>query len=463
MTRLVAVSNRVARPSGETKSAGGLAVGILSALEEYGGIWFGWNGKTTQGEPSDARLEESGNITYATIDLNEQAYELYYNGFSNTSLWPICHYLLGYFRFDRREYEGYLRVNSLFARKLLPLLKPDDIIWVHDYHLIPLASELRRAGVTNPIGFFLHVPFPDIEVLRVLPVYEDLLRALCAYDVVGVHTPGDLRSLNEAIEHREIGGVAFSDRRRADNPRPMVTDYFPIGIDVDGCQQLAINAVGADKTERMVHHLHGRDLMIGVDRLDYSKGLEERFRAVAKLLENYPATRGQVSFIQIAPKTRTGVRAYDDIRHALEQAAGEINGRYADIDWVPIRYLNRAFDRGTLMSFFREATIGVVTPVRDGMNMVAKEFIAAQDPEKPGVLVLSKMAGAAYELKEAVLVNPYDIDGVADGLHQALSMAPEERRERYDSMIATLRRNSISAWRTNFVDALLATRAHDRR
>jgi trehalose 6-phosphate synthase len=459
MTRLVAVSNRVARPTGDTKSTGGLAVGVLSALEEYGGIWFGWNGKTTEGEPGDPLIEQQGEITYATIDLNRHSYELYYNGFSNTSLWPVCHYLLGYYRFDRREYQGYLRVNNLFAWKLQALLKPDDVIWVHDYHLIPLASELRRLGVENPIGFFLHTPFPDIEVLRVLPVYQELLRAMCAYDVVGVHTPGDLRSFNEAVSEHWIGGDAATDRRATTAGRPLHADVFPIGIDVDGCQQLACSPVGAERTERMVHHLHGRDLIIGVDRLDYSKGLEERFRSVEKLFENYPHTRGNVSFIQIAPKTRAGVRAYKDIRQALEQAAGAINGRYADIDWVPIRYLNRAFDRGTLMGFFREARIGLVTPVRDGMNLVAKEFIASQDPEDPGVLVLSKLAGAAFELSAAVLVNPYDIDGVAQGLHKALTMPLEERRDRHEDMLAILKENSITAWRTRFVDALMEARS----
>ncbi|MFQ5635484.1 MAG: trehalose-6-phosphate synthase, partial [Gammaproteobacteria bacterium] len=416
VTRLVAVSNRVARPTGDTKSSGGLAVGLLAALEESGGIWFGWNGRTTQCEPGDALLEQYGNVTYATIDLNERSHERYYNGFSNTSLWPVCHYLLGHYRFDRREYDEYLRVNALFARKLLPLLEPSDLIWVHDYHLIPLASELRRAGVNNPIGFFLHVPFPDIEVLRVLPVYRQLLRAMCAYDVIGFHTAGDLRSFSEAISGNEAGGLEARDRRQTSAPRRMHADVFPIGIDIDSCQQLARTAIGNDETRRMVHHLHDRDLIISVDRLDYSKGLEERFRAVERLFENHPENRNRVSFIQIAPKTRAGVRAYRDIRQALEQAAGEINGRFADIDWVPIRYLNRAFDRGTLMGFFREAAIGLVTPVRDGMNLVAKEFIAAQDPDDPGVLVLSKMAGAACELTDAVLVNPYDIDGVADGL-----------------------------------------------
>jgi len=455
MTRLVAVSNRVAQPRSDAKSAGGLATGVNAALEEYGGVWFGWNGKTIQGEPGDPKLENHGKVTYATIDLNEHSYQLYYNGFSNASLWPVCHYLLEFFRYDHREYDEYRRVNSLFARKLLPLLKPDDVIWVHDYHLIPLAAELRRAGITQPIGFFLHVPFPDIDVFRVLPVYQQLLRALCAYDVVGFHTKRDLRSFEEAVAHGEIGGVEHANRRKSTPERFLQAGVFPIGVDVRGCQELALEAIQTDRVTRMVHHLHKRDLIIGVDRLDYSKGLEERFRAVERLFQNYPANRNQVSYIQIAPTTRSGVRAYTDIRHSLEQATGKINGEFADIDWVPIRYLNRSFDRSTLMGFFREATVGLVTPVRDGMNLVAKEFVASQDPNNPGALVLSTMAGAADELTDAILVNPYDIDGVANAIHQALSMPLGERQERHQSMIEVLTRNDITAWRTSFMDALV--------
>ncbi len=458
MTRVVAVSNRVARPRGGGRSAGGLAVGVLAALREHGGLWFGWNGRTVRGEPGDVSLEDDGRISYATIDLNEQAYQLYYNGFSNTSLWPICHYLLGFFRYERREFEAYRRVNALFARKLLPLLQPNDLIWVHDYHLIPLASELRRAGAKQPIGFYLHVPFPDIEVLRVLPVYRELLRSLCAYDVVGFQTPRDLRCFNEAIAERDIGGLERADRRNTRPAAPMHADVFPIGIDVDDCQALAMESREQDNVRRMVRHLHGRSLLIGVDRLDYSKGLPDRFRAFARLLENYPAIRNHVSYLQIAPATRSGVRAYAEIRHELEQLAGQINGEFADIDWVPIRYLNRAFDRPTLMAFFREASVGLVTPLRDGMNLVAKEFIATQDETDPGVLVLSRLAGAAEELTEAVLINPYDVDGVADGIHRALSMPLEERVERHASMLAALRRNDITAWRSRFVDALLSAR-----
>lgn len=462
MTRLVAVSNRVANPSGDPKSAGGLSVGVLAALEEYGGIWFGWNGKTTREEPGGPHFETLGKITYATIDLEERSYELYYNGFSNTSLWPVCHYLLDFFRYDLREYDEYRRVNALFARKLLPLLKPDDIIWVHDYHLIPLASELRRAGIQQPIGFFLHVPFPDIEMLRVLPVYTQLIRAMCAYDLLGFQTPADLRAFNEAVSRPEIGGIETADRRKMVPGRIVQADVFPIGIDVEECQRLAIESVQKDNVKRMVDHLHRRDLIIGVDRLDYSKGLEKRFDAVERLFDNYPSNRGRVSFIQIAPTTRSGVRAYADIRHRLEQSAGRINGKFADIDWVPIRYLNRAFDRPTLMGFFREATVGLVTPLRDGMNLVAQEFVACQDPENPGALVLSTMAGTAHQLTDALLVNPHDIDGVADSIHKALTMPAGERRERHKGMLDALRKNDITAWRTRFVDALVKASEHIR-
>ena len=452
--RLVAVSNRVAVPKADAKAAGGLSVGLLDALQEHGGVWFGWNGKTTAGEPQDASIEQVGNISYATIDLNERSYEGYYNGFSNESLWPVCHNLLGYVRFDRRDFDEYCRVNALFARKLAPLLQPDDVIWVHDYHLIPLASELRRAGVTQPIGFFLHVPFPDINVLRVLPVYTQLVRALCAYDVVGFHTERDLRAFREAVAQQEIGGITRADRRNLDRFRDLHADVFPIGIDVTGCQQQALEARDKPAVTRLNSSLEGRQLLIGVDRLDYSKGQQERFRAYERFLENYPGNRGQVVYTQIAPPTRTGVRAYDDIRSALERAAGQINGRFAEVDWVPIRYLNKGYDRATLMGFFGLAAVGLVTPVRDGMNLVAKEFVAAQDPEDPGVLVLSTLAGAAAELQDAVLVNPYDVDGVADGIQRALTMPLEERIERNNAMLEILSRNDITAWRRRFVAAL---------
>jgi trehalose 6-phosphate synthase len=453
VSRLIAVSNRVAQPK-KGKSAGGLAVGIWSALQEHGGIWFGWSGKTCRTEPSDPAVTESGNVKFITTDLNAKDFDLYYNGFSNDTLWPLLHFMLGFFKYSRAQYEAYCRVNEFFARKLLPLVTDDDIIWVHDYHLIPLGGELRRAGVNVPIGFFLHVPFPSFDVMRSLPCYLAVLNNLSLYDVVGFQTERDLRAFHSCLTQPEISGEVLDDGRVSAFGRTFRAEVFPIGIDVDGCASLAQENMSHSKVTRLAKSVGSRRLVIGVDRLDYSKGLELRFRAFERLLSRYPSSRGEVSLLQIAPPTRAGVRTYDTIRARLEQAAGNVNGKYADIDWVPIRYLNQAYDRDVLMSLYRLAAVGLVTPIRDGMNLVAKEYVASQDPEDPGMLVLSTLAGAASELSAAVLVNPYDRDGVADGLATAIEMARGERQERHQEMIAILKKNDIHAWCNGFLSAL---------
>lgn len=434
-------------------------MGVLAALEQHGGMWFGWSGETTEKEATDPDITTYGKISYATIDLNRQDFDGYYNGFSNDTLWPLFHYLLGFFSFRRFQYAAYCRVNEIFARKLLPLLKPDDLIWVHDYHLIPLAAELRRAGVRQPIGFFLHVPFPDFDLLRSLPPYEHLLRSLAAYDVVGFQTVRDLSSFQETLQQPEVGGRILDGQNVEAFGNTFQADVFPIGIDVEACQSLSMQNLDHPQVQRLVSSLLGRDLIIGVDRLDYSKGLDLRFRSYERLLSKYPTNIGQVVLMQIAPPTRVGVRAYDTIREDLEQTAGNINGRYAEMDWVPIRYLNRGYDRSVLMSLLRLSRIGLVTPIRDGMNLVAKEYVAAQNPINPGVLVLSTLAGAAKELGEAMLVNPYDREGTADGMQKAIDMPLGERRERHESMMAVLRRNDIHQWCSRFVTALEASHA----
>jgi trehalose 6-phosphate synthase len=454
--RLITVSNRVAVPRGDAAAAGGLAVGILAALEEYGGIWFGWNGQLTAGEPRDPEITREGKIEFATIDLNERDYDQYYNGFSNRVLWPVFHYLLGFLQYRRDDFEAYRRVNALFARKLIALIEPQDVIWVHDYHLIPLAAELRHAGIENRIGFFLHVPFPSYDVFRAVPAHEYLLNTLCAYDVVGFQTDRDLMSFKACVTQPAIGVVAETDNIMQVGSGHFIADVFPIGTDVDKIATLAEQAQSSRDVRRMVESLGGRKLVIGVDRLDYSKGLTQRFLSYERLLEKYPFSRQSLVYIQIAPPTRTGVRAYDEIRAELEQTAGRINGRFAEPDWVPIRYLNTGFSRDTLMGFFRDAAVGLVTPIRDGMNLVAKEYVASQDRHDPGVLVLSSLAGAARELTEAVIVNPYDNDDVADGMGIALSMSRDERCERHAALLDTLKKNDITAWRTRFVEALLA-------
>jgi len=456
LSRLIAISNRVSAPS-STKSAGGLAVGILAALRQNGGMWFGWGGKTCHGEPSEPRLDARGNITFATIDISKSDFDGYYNGHCNGTLWPLFHYMLGILKYDRGHHEAYQRVNQLFARKLRPLLLEDDQIWVHDYHLIPLAQELRNAGVEQAIGFFLHVPFPSFDVLRTLPGYRRLLQELVHYDVVGFQTMQDCDNFLGALRSEGFGGERDRDGRVVALERRIRVDAFPIGIDVAEAEGQAASSLKSVSVQRLAKDMGERLLVIGVDRLDYSKGLPERFRAFETLLERHPASHRQLVFLQIASPTRSGVRAYDEIRHQLEQSAGHINGRFAEPDWTPIRYINRGVSRKMLMGYFRVAQVGLVTPMRDGMNLVAKEYVAAQDADNPGVLVLSRLAGAAAELGDgALLVNPYDSVGVADAILTAFEMPLAERRERHAGMMQILRRNDIHAWRKRFVDALAA-------
>ncbi|HEY7379269.1 MAG TPA: trehalose-6-phosphate synthase [Steroidobacteraceae bacterium] len=455
MSRLVAVSNRISVPR-RGVAPGGLAVGLLAAMRARGGLWFGWNGEITDGAGAMAELTRKDGVTYATIELTQQEYERYYLGFSNAILWPLFHYFLNSFHYSDEHYEAYKQVNQRFARELAPLLKADDLIWVHDYHLLLLAQALRERGATQPLGLFLHIPFPGIEVLRALPVYGELLQAMLCYDVIGFQTEGDLSGFHAAVRSvwgrqavRDDGTVLLSGRR-------VRTEVFPIGVDVDTVQREATEAQSSESCKRMVAGLLNRKLLIGVDRLDYSKGLVERFHAYERFLETHPENLNRVTYLQIAPLSRTDVRAYSLIRRELEQATGRTNGRFADTDWTPIRYLNRNFAHDVLMSFLRSALVGIVTPVRDGMNLVAKEFVAAQDPADPGVLILSSLAGAARELTSAVLVNPYDTRGIAHAIQLAFSMPLAERRERHQALLEVLRRNDLHAWYSRFLERLAA-------
>lgn len=462
MSRLVCVSNRISLPR-KSAAPGGLAVGILSALKRTGGLWFGWGGETVTSEPADPEVQMRDGVSYATIDLRAKEFELYYNGYANEVLWPLFHYFLKGMRYSAEQHDAYQSVNRTFAKKLLPLLLPDDHIWAHDYHLIPLGRCLRELGVEQPIGFFLHIPFPTIEMLRVLPTYAELLRDLTCYDVIGFQTHNDLRAFHSGIEHVYGADAIRSDGRLQIGERLVRAEVFPIGVDVEAVQEEAVEALPSETVRRMTDSLMGRELMMGVDRLDYSKGLVERFSAYQHFLETYPDKLGRVTYIQIAPLSRSDVKAYKEIRESLEQAAGRTNGRFADTDWTPIRYLNRNFPHATLMGFLRAAQVGLVTPLRDGMNLVAKEFVAAQDENDPGVLVLSNLAGAARELSSALLVNPYDGRAVGHAIQAALSMSLGERRERHAAMLQVLKRNDIVTWTRRFVEALAETQRDQSR
>ncbi|HEX4024262.1 MAG TPA: trehalose-6-phosphate synthase [Steroidobacteraceae bacterium] len=452
MARLVNVSNRVSLPKGPTVS-GGLAVGVLAAMRARGGLWFGWNGEITEQLPGDPDVTIRDGVQFATIPLPQALYDNYYCGFANGTLWPLFHYFLAGFRYEDAEYLAYEQANALFARTLAPLLQPSDLIWVHDYHLIPLAGKLRALGQRQPIGFFLHVPFPHFEVLRALPTFAEIMRALLAYDLVGFQTETDRHSFLGAVT-RGWGNAAVADGSVLVGGRTIRTGVFPIGVDVDAIAETAAGALASLTVQRMVQGLVGRRLIIGVDRLDHSKGLLERFKAYRHFLETFPDQIGQVTYLQIAPLGRQNVDAYKRIRDSLEQSSGRTNGRFADADWTPIRYLNRNFPHATLMGFLRAAQVCLVTPVRDGMNLVAKEFVAAQDGEDPGVLILSNRTGSACELTDALLVNPYDTKGIAHAIQGALTMPLAERRERHAKLLAALRENDIHRWHSRFVQQL---------
>jgi trehalose 6-phosphate synthase len=453
MSRLVVVSNRVARIEEGKSTSGGLAVGVLDALRENGGVWFGWSGEIVDRRPAKPNITQVNGLTYATIGLSRDDYEHYYNGFSNSALWPLLHYRVDLMEFTRGDFAGYQRVNAFFASKLLPILQTNDLVWVHDYHLIPMGEELRRHNVTQRLGFFLHTPFPAFDVVATLPGHSDLVRSLCAYDLVGFQTVNDLTAFHDAIV-RGAGGMVLPNGQVRAFGRTFQTGVFPIGVDTETIAKMAPRAVNSRTVMRFKESIIDRQFIIGVDRLDYSKGLVRRFEAYARFLEQYPEHRGRITFLQIAPPTRTNVAEYRTLRRSLGALAGDIVGKFSEPNWTPIRYLNRSFARRSLVGFFRLSRIGLVTPLRDGMNLVAKEYVAAQDPEDPGVLILSCFAGAAHELESALIVNPHDRDAVAEALQQGMQMPLAERRNRWEAMIAVLRENDVSAWRESFLEAL---------
>jgi trehalose 6-phosphate synthase len=451
MPRLVVVSNRVAPIQEGEPAAGGLAAGVLDALKQKGGLWFGWSGDVTDGVASPAHVERSvGSIMLCTLDLSRTDYDAFYRGFANGTLWPTLHYQVGHARFDWAEFDGYRRVNELFARALARLVQPDDVIWAHDYHLLCLAEALRAAGLRNRMGLFLHTPFPAPAVFMTNPAHQALIRAMCQFDLLGFQTEDDRGAFADYLL-RQAGGRAFGADVLAAFGRTVRTGVYPIGVHVDEVRQEARAEHNQRYATRLRDSLLGRRLILGVDRLDYSKGLRPRFIAFERFLERFTQHQGHVVFMQIAPPSRGDIETYREIRHELEAEAGRINGRFAEVDWMPLRYLNRGFARSALMPLYAEAQVGLVTPLRDGMNLVAKEYVAAQDPENPGVLVLSQFAGAARELDPALIVNPYDEAGVAAALDRGLAMGRDERRERHAAMLAVMRRNSLDAWRDRFV------------
>ena len=450
--RLVIVSNRVALTQ-DAARAGGLAVALSDLLKKTGGVWFGWSGEVSESPNSHPKTTRRGGVTIATVDLSSDDYDEYYSGFANSELWPVFHYRIDLANFDRENYQGYLRVNRRFAHAIKPMLKKKDLVWVHDYHLLAFGEELRRMGCKQAMGFFLHIPFPAPEVLTTLPVHDVIVRAMFAYDLIGFQTEADRTCFFNYVV-TEAGGAVHEDGRVSAFGRTIVAEVFPIGIDAENFAKLATSKNAMVHRRRLERVLRRRLAIVGVDRLDYSKGLAERFHAFQRLLDQHPENHGKVTYVQIAPTTRADVPEYVHIREELEGIAGNINGKYSEFDWTPLRYINRSFSRAALAGIFRLSRVGLVTPLRDGMNLVAKEFVVAQSAQNPGVLVLSRFAGAAHHMDGALIVNPYDTQGVADAMQTALNMSLDERKSRWATLVKPVRQNNVVRWRENFLERL---------
>jgi trehalose 6-phosphate synthase len=448
----------VPKARGVAGAQGGLAGALNSALKERGGIWFGWSGQESEDRTGNINLQRSDGVTTATIDLSSRDIDEYYNGYANSTLWPLFHYRLDLTEYERETGKGYERVNERFAECVQPLIEEDDLVWVHDYHLLPLGERLRARGLKNRIGFFLHIPWPPARLFVSLPFHERLVRTMLEYDLIGFQTEEWLESFLHYCR-KELGAEVDEDSGEIRfEGRKSVARAYPIGIDWDHFQKAGQSEDAATGEQRLINSTRNRTAMIGVDRLDYSKGLPERIDGIGRFFDQHAERVRDLVYIQVAPPSREDVESYQQIRTLLEQKTGQINGARSEVDLVPIRYVNRGYSHGELYGFFRASKIGLVTPLRDGMNLVAKEYVAAQDPQDPGVLILSQFAGAAAQLgcdgKGAVLVNPHSPDDLSHAILTALDMPLAERKSRYEAMIGTIRDDNVNAWTARFCEEL---------
>ena len=451
---LVVVSNRVARANASEPMTGGLAAALLPVVDKSGAIWVGSSGRVRDGAQKEpfAEIESLGAGALAMLDLPAAHYGGYYEGFANSALWPALHSRTDLIRASQEHYQSYREVNSFMARALMRFQKPDTMFWIQDYHFLALGAELRDLGVKNPLGFFLHTPWPARNIMESVPHHRELIKAMLAYDLIGFQTDDDrnnfLDYLRNELSLNVKGDVVTSTYGQS---RCAV---FPIGIDPAKFAAHAAKAVSNPDVSRLRRSLNGEKLVIGVDRLDYSKGLINRITAFDRMLTAHPALTRAVSLLQIATLSRGTIEAYGNLQGDMAKLVTDVNGRHGEVDWTPIRYLNKGFSQTVLAGLYRTAQVGLVTPLHDGMNLVAKEYVAAQNPVDPGVLVLSKFAGAANELDTALLVNPNDIDAMARAISTALSMPLVERRMRWEAMMVKLRAGTIQQWFADFLEAL---------
>ncbi|MFZ5480574.1 MAG: bifunctional alpha,alpha-trehalose-phosphate synthase (UDP-forming)/trehalose-phosphatase, partial [Myxococcota bacterium] len=456
--RVILVSNRlpvrVRATQGRVElepSVGGLATGLRGPHEQRGGLWIGWPGDLGRLDLAQRAAVEQGLAArrLAPVTLTAAEVQRYYEGYANGVLWPLLHAMPSRMPLVSRDWDAYVEANERFADAVAARWCPGDTVWVHDYHLVLVPGMVRRRCPGARIGFFLHVPFPASDIFRVLPRRAEILQGLLGADLLGFQTFGDQRNFLAAVL-RVTGLEADFDRLEVDG-RGVRAGVFPIGVDFG-----AFAAEGGDDAiaRELARGPRSRDvLVLGVDRLDYTKGIPQRLLAFERLLERHPRWRGRARYIQVSVPTREGVASYRELRREVDELVGRINGEWSTIGWVPVQTIHRAFDEAQLRALYRAVDAMLVTPLRDGMNLVAKEFVATRNDER-GVLVLSEFAGAAAELAEAVVVNPHDVDGMADALDRALSMPEEEQAERLRAMRDRLREHDVHAWARGFLRVL---------
>jgi trehalose 6-phosphate synthase len=464
--RLILVSNRVSVPGTGGNQAGGLTVAIQAAQKLRDSIWFGWSGQVIEADappPAPPEVITRGNRSFVLLDLPANDYQEYYNGFANRVLWPILHYRLDLAEFNAVDLGGYLRVNRRFANAIAAFVQPDDVIWVHDYHLLTLARDLRAhfaelgQSFDTMTGFYLHIPCPPPDLLLALPQHAETIGSLIHYDLIGVQTERDADNLGRYFESA-LGAVRRGDGVLECDGRRVQLRAFPVGVATAVYARAARSAAHGVAAAELRESLGDKKLILGVDRLDYTKGIPYRIQAFGNFLEQCPEWSRRVSFLQLTPKSRSAVPEYAELEREVSTLVGQINGKHADPTWTPIRYVNKSFSRGVLAGMYRAAQVGLVTPLRDGMNLVAKEYVAAQDPADPGVLILSQFAGAAERMQSALIVNPHEPDAVAAAIRQALDMELEERQARWRPLFDEVSAQNIDAWAEDFLAALASTR-----
>ena len=466
-SRLLIASNRLpvtAHVSGGgirlSHASGGLATGLRDYHEGTDALWIGWPGDVSAFTPEQRREvdEQLHARRIVPVHLSTDHVERYYHGFANRVLWPLFHYLIDRIPVDATGWEAYRRVNEVFADAIAREYRADDTVWIHDYQLMLLPRLVRERLPSARIGFFLHIPFPSSEVFRILPWRSEVLAGLLGADLVGFHTFAYLRHFVASLLHVE-GVESEIDRVRVGD-REVRLGVFPMGVDAAELSERAFSPDVERECRRIRGDAGDRQIILGIDRLDYTKGIPRRLIAIERLLENHPEHRDRVRYVQIAVPSRGGVDSYQRFKREVEEGVGRINGKCGTLASAPVHYLHRAVSATELLGLFRAADVMLVTPLRDGMNLVAKEFVAARADES-GVLVLSEFAGASAELDGALTVNPYDVDSVAAHLHRALSMPADEQRARMRRLRRRVITHDVHAWAHAFLDRLLAARPSD--